>query len=51
MDVGGWWGLAGLVVIGWILVDVFSKPAGTTALFNGVTNLTSAVGSTETGKG
>jgi hypothetical protein len=43
------WTLAGLVVLGWILVDMFSKPQGTSALFNGVTNLTSATGSLVTG--
>jgi hypothetical protein len=49
MTPNGLWALAGLVVVGWILVDVLSKPQGTSALFNGVTNLTSATGSLVTG--
>jgi hypothetical protein len=43
------WTLAGLVVLGWILVDMFSKPQGTSALFNGVTNLVQSTGTTVTG--
>ena len=51
MKVSGFWSLAGLVVIGWILVDVLSAPAAnTSAAFNGVTNLVGTTGSLVTGK-
>jgi hypothetical protein len=51
MKVSGFWSLAGLVVIGWILVDVLSNPKGTEAAFSGVTGLTTVVGNQVTGKG
>jgi len=45
------WTLAGLIVIGWILVDVLSAPAAnTSAAFSGVTNLVGTTGSLVTGK-
>ena len=51
MKVSGFWSLAGLVVIGWILVDVLSAPAAnTSAAFSGVTNLVGTTGSLVTGK-
>jgi hypothetical protein len=50
MKVSGFWSLAGLVVIGWILVDVLANPTGTAAAFNGVTSLTSTTGNLVTGK-
>jgi hypothetical protein len=49
MKVSGFWSLAGLVVIGWILVDVLSKPTGTAAAFSGITGLTTVVGNQVTG--
>jgi hypothetical protein len=51
MKVSGFWSLAGLVVIGWILVDVLANPTGTKAAFNGITSLTSTTGNLVTGKG
>ena len=51
MKVSGFWSLAGLVVLGWIFVDVLSNPAGTKAAFSGVTNLTQTTGNLVTGKG
>ena len=51
MKVSGFWSLAGLVVIGWILVDVLSNPTGTKAAFSCVTNLTQTTGNLVTGKG
>ena len=50
MKVSGFWSLAGLVVIGWILVDVLANPKGTSAAFSGITNLTSTTGNLVTGK-
>ena len=51
MRVSGFWSLAGLVVVGWILVDVLSHPSGTSSAFNGITNLTSTTGNLVTGAG
>jgi hypothetical protein len=51
MKVSGFWSLAGLVVIGWILVDVLANPTGTKAAFSGITSLTSTTGNLVTGKG
>ena len=50
MKVSGFWSLTGLVVIGWILVDILSNPTGTAAAFSGVTGLTTVVGNQVTGK-
>jgi hypothetical protein len=51
MKVSGFWSLLGLVVVGWVLVDVLANPTGTSAAFKGITNLTSTVGNQVTGKG
>jgi hypothetical protein len=51
MKVSGFWSLLGLVVVGWILVDVLANPTGTSTAFNGITKLTSTVGNQVTGKG
>jgi hypothetical protein len=51
MKVSGFWSLLGLVVVGWILVDVLANPTGTSAAFKGITNLSSTVGNQVTGKG
>jgi len=40
-----------LVVWGWIIVDIWGHPAGTSAAFSGLTNLSSTVGNQVTGKG
>lgn len=51
------WGLAGLAVIGIIIADLVIHPTGTTAGFNGISNLTGGVGNqllgqtTQTGRG
>jgi hypothetical protein len=50
MKVSGFWSLAGLIVVGWILVDVLTHPSGTKTAFSGVTSLTSTVGNQVTGK-
>jgi hypothetical protein len=51
MKVSGVWSLAGLVVIGWIIVDIWGNPKGTSAAFSGITSLSSTVGNQITGKG
>ena len=47
--VSGFWSLAGLVVVGWIIFDVLNKPKGTAAAFNGITGLVQTTGNQVTG--
>jgi hypothetical protein len=44
------WALAGLVVVGWFLVDILAHPTGTSTLFTGINNLTKTTGSSVSGK-